>query len=258
MSPTVRRLHTKRLTAVIALIVSGVAIAIPPTVLPDGAHADSAAAKSQWQKVMSTSFNTKAAAGKVDEVYADKVVVYDDSDEYKQANLSVHDGKLDVNLHGKNGVAFFFRPTATTRGMTYGRYVYKFKVTKAANQRAAFLLWPNSGVWSDGEVDFPEGSFENPLHGYHHTTNPDQCATPPGCNEAIHIEASGSWRKAHTAEMRWTPRSISYYVDGKRVKTVDRLLPVGDHRLTFQSVPGPKAKPGHLYIYSVIEYRWVG
>lgn len=230
--------------------------------MPGGASADdtpvtSSAATGTWQKLMGTSFNTKAAAGKVGEVYADQVVFYDDSEQYKQANVSVHDGKLDVALNNKTGAAFFFRPTPDTRGMTYGRYIVKFKAVAGTQQRAAFNLWPNSNVWSDGEVDFPEGSFDTPLHGYHHTRDPGQCASAPGCNEAIHIEASGSWRTTHEAEIRWTPDSVRYYLDGKRVETVTRHIPAGDHRFTFQTAPKPTAKAGHLYIYSIVQYGWV-
>jgi hypothetical protein len=67
---------------------------------------------------MTTTFATPAAAGAVDNVYAQKIIVYTDSSQYKQANLSAHDGMLDVKLDGKTGAAFYFRPTPTTKGMT--------------------------------------------------------------------------------------------------------------------------------------------
>ena len=54
-------------------------------------------------------------------------MVYHDSHRYQSKNLSVHHGKLDVNLNG--GAAFFFRPTPDTKGQTYGRFKIKFKVT---------------------------------------------------------------------------------------------------------------------------------
>jgi hypothetical protein len=207
---------------------------------------------------MTTSFDTPAAAGAVDNVYAQKILVYADSSQYKQANLSAHDGKLDVKLDGKTGAAFYFRPTPTTKGMTYGRYVVSFQVEQASGGSAGFVLWPNSNVWSHGEIDFPEGWYDSPLVGWHHTTDAGQCASAPGCNEAIKIPASGSWRDRHVMDLRWTPTSVSYYLDGQLLKTVDRLLPVGDHRLTIQAAATTNSKPGHLNLYDVAVYRWAG
>lgn len=234
------------------------ALAVPLVVLPEGAQAGAGEPADPWVQTMTTSFDTPAAAGRVDNVYAQKIVVYADSDTYEQDNLSAHDGKLDVTLDGRTGAAFYFRPTPTTKGMTYGRYVVSFQVSEAVGNSAAFLFWPNSNVWSDGEIDFPEGSFDSALHGWHHTTDPAQCATPPGCNEAIALPATGSWRDPHTADVRWTPTSVTYYLDGTLVATVDRLLPVGDHRFTIQTAPTAASQPGHLYLYSASLYRWAG
>ena len=87
---------------------------------------------------------------------------------------------------------------------------------------------------------------------------PRPVRAPPGCNEAIEIPASGSSRDPHVIDLRWTPTSVSYYLDGRLLKTVNRLLPVGDHRFTIQSAPTANLRPGHLYIYNATLYRWAG
>ena len=255
-SAAARRRRHGRLWSGLAL--SSLAAALPLAVLAGGTRPDTAAAASPWAQTMTTTFATPASAGAVGNVYAQKIIVYTDSSQYKRANLSAHDGMLDVKLDGKTGAAFYFRPTPTTKGMTYGRYVVSFQVQQAVGNSAAFVLWPNSNVWSDGEIDFPEGWFDYPLRGWHHTTDPGQCASPPGCNEAIEIPASGSWRDPHVIDLRWSPTSVSYYLDGRLLKTVDRLLPVGDHRFTIQSAPTANSQPGHLYIYNATLYRWAG
>ncbi len=105
-------------------------------------------------------------------------MLYHDSHKYQSKNLSVHHGKLDVNLDG--GAAFFFRPTPDTKGQTYGRFKIKFKVTGGFGYSAAVQLWPivqpgetEHQAWSRGEIDFPEGRFgpTRQIFGFHHTTN---------------------------------------------------------------------------------------
>ena len=76
-SPAARRPRHGRLRSALAL--SSLAMAIPPVVLSGGGHPDAAAAASPWAQTMTTSFDTPAAAGAVDNVYAQKIIVYDDS-----------------------------------------------------------------------------------------------------------------------------------------------------------------------------------
>ena len=216
-----------------------------------------AAAADVWVKTLSETFDTDAAAGKVATKYVNKMVVYHDSDKYRSSNLSVHHGKLDVNLKG--GAAFYFRPTPKTKGQTYGRFKIKFKVTGGFGYSAAFQLWPiaqpgesSHDAWSRGEIDFPEGRFgpTRQIFGFHHTTT---CT--PGCQPAIRVPTGETFMETHTTEIVWTPRSVSYYIDGRLLTSIDKHKPVGDHRFTVQSgADSPDARPGHLYIYSVAQY----
>jgi len=210
-----------------------------------------------WEKTLSETFDTNAAAGMVATRYADKLVLYHDSHKYQSKNVSIHHGKLDVALNG--GAAFFFRPTPKTKGQTYGRFKIRFKVTGGFGYSAAVQLWPISQLgetehqaWSRGEIDFPEGRFgpNRQIFGFHHTTN---CT--PGCQAAIRVPTGESFMETHTTEIRWTPKGVSYYMDGRLLTTIDRHPPVGDHRFTVQTgADVADARPGHLYIYSVAQY----
>ena len=61
--------------------------------------------------------------------------------------------------------------------------------------------------------------------------------------------------ETHTTEIKWTPQGVSYYMDGRLLTTIDRHMPVGDHRFTVQTgADVTDAKRGHLYIYSVAQY----
>jgi hypothetical protein len=52
---------------------------------------------------------------------------------------------------------------------TYGRYSVRFKADSAMpGYGGVFQLWPSSQVWAEGEMDFPEGSYEGSLNLYHH------------------------------------------------------------------------------------------
>ena len=216
-----------------------------------------AAAAEVWEKTLSETFDTNAVAGKVATKYADTLVLYHDSHKYQRKNVSVHHGKLDVKLDG--GAAFFFRPTPETKGQTYGRFKIKFKVRGGFGYSAAVQLWPitqpgetEHQAWSRGEIDFPEGRFgpTRQIFGFHHTTT---CT--PGCQPAIRVPTGETFMETHTTEIKWTPQSVSYYMDGRLLTTIDRHLPVGDHRFTVQSgADVPEAQPGHLYIYSVAQY----
>jgi hypothetical protein len=236
------------LTASLALAAVTAAAPTPP-----------AEADVSWVKTMGTSFNTSAKAGTVGQVYRDKMVIYDDGPQYRAANLSVHDGKLDVRLTGKTGAAFFFKPTPTTVGQTYAKVTVKFKVVGGDNYGAAFMLWPNEKPGESSlqaasrvEIDFPEGRFDKGrlIYGFHHR---GPCSNADECHKHERIDTGKSFlNTVHTAQTIWSNGGVRYVLDGRQVGYVAKWKPAGDHRVTVQTAPqDAHASAGHLYLYSI-------
>ncbi len=212
----------------------------------------------EWAKVLKEKFSTPAASGNVLETYSRSMVAYHDNAQYRRANLSVHDGKLDIKLKGTTGAAVVFGPPHSVWGQTYGKFRIRFQVTGGSSYGAAFMLWPTSDVWSHGEIDFPEGSFDDQIHVFHHPTPcdlDDVPGTPPHCASFDGLPTGKSWHTTHTATTEWTPGMVRYYLDNKLIKTVTHDVPTTKHRMTVQVAPvSGKKTEGHLFIHSVAIY----
>ncbi len=81
----------------------------------------------------------------------------------------MHDGSMDVKLETIAGKPRVFAPiprlSSTSKwphnGMLGGRYSVDVKLSgPIPRYKQAFLTWPDSGVWADGELDFPEGEYD--------------------------------------------------------------------------------------------------
>ena len=99
-------------------------------------------------------------------------------------------------------------------GQTYGRYAVRFKAdTDLEGYKAAWLLWPDEPeTWpQNGELDFPEGDFDNEIEGYVHwqggQSSDDQWGAASGTSFA-------AW---HTAVIEWEPDRVAYYLDGQLI-----------------------------------------
>jgi hypothetical protein len=94
---------------------------------------------------------------------------------YRAEQASVHDGSMDVKLQTIDGKPRVFAPIPKVpvalggqgnawphNGQLGGRYSVDVKISgPIPRYKQAFLLWPDSGQWADGELDFPEGEFDS-------------------------------------------------------------------------------------------------
>ena len=130
-----------------------------------------------WKQIFTEDFDKDAPIGSFPGrcAYGSKWDVYKDGtpDTTGKATympskvLSARDGILDWYLHSEGGEPY----TATAlprlvspnayKGITYGRFVTRFKITETAPRYSqVFLLWPDSEKWpADGEFDFPAGDL---------------------------------------------------------------------------------------------------
>ncbi|HEX8555964.1 MAG TPA: glycoside hydrolase family 16 protein, partial [Sphingomonas sp.] len=118
-----------------------------------------------------------------------------------------------------------------------------------------FQLWPSSQVWAEGEMDFPEGSYEGSLNLYHHRvgSNPEQ--------NYLVKSGLGKWTDWHTATIEWLPGSVTYSLDGVVVAKVTDPAQVAStpHNWVFQTASHtggdvPNHVQGHVYIDWVVAY----
>lgn len=175
---------------------------------------------------------------------------------------SVQDGIYDcvVRTIGATPNVCALTPTATGRwweGSLYGRYSVRFEVDPIPGYKIAWLLWPSSNRWSQGEIDFPEGDLDGTITGASH----DVQGSPSIDRWFLdtHVGMS-SW---HTATIEWRPGSITFGLDGTTWRTTDpRALPSSPMRWALQaesrlSATPPKASAtGHIRIDWLTEYRY--
>lgn len=143
--------------------------------------------------------------------------------------VSVHDGVMDVALGTGAGAAGTFGSSAGAWDHVGGSFSVRAKATGGDGNGAAFMLWPTSGTWSDGEIDFPEGNFEDSPSAFHHSMTTGKEA------DRVQIGTGVSWRDWHTYTVDWVPgESVTYSVDGKVLDTVTHDVPTTPHRFMFQ------------------------
>ena len=127
--------------------------------------------------------------------------------------VSIHNGMMDLYLHTANGVHLVAAPEPVIPGagpgggLTYGMYEVRFKAQPVPGYKTAWLLWPDSNQWSDGEIDWPEGNLNATMGAFmHHVGDPE-------AQDAYLTSATyGTW---HTATIEWTPSAVTFLLDGK-------------------------------------------
>ncbi len=178
-----------------------------------------------WKQVFAEDFNTPQAMGQFPgDAYGARWTSYNGFYDFRGIGffdparvISVHDGALDMYLHTANGIPLGAAPVPLVNGkwggQIYGRYSVRFKADSLAHFGLGWLLWPDSGNWNEGEIDFPEGGLSGTIHGYTH------CINDPSKNCAIintNVAFASGW---HTTTVEWTPGQIKYILDGNVLAT---------------------------------------
>jgi hypothetical protein len=178
---------------------------------------------------------------------------------------SVHGGVFDCDLHTEGTVpqVCALTPTRTGRwweGRRYGRYSVRFRADAAPGYKIAWLLWPSSNRWSEGELDFPEAPLNGAITGAAHRLGSDPAQTP------LYVRTGVRMQRWHTATIAWSPGRVSYALDGKRVATTTSrsAVPTKPMRWALQAesalsaTPPDRAVHAHIRIDWLTEYAWTG
>lgn len=165
--------------------------------------------------------------------------------------ITCHDSMMDLFLRTENGVHLVAapRPLPPLDRQLYGRYAMCFRADPIVGYKAAWLLWPTSEIWPrDGEIDFPEGSFDKTIYAFLHrqgaTVGTDQDAYPSG-------KTFAAW---HVAVIEHRPGDVRFYLDNLLIGHSTSRVPNTTMRVVLQnetnlgSTPPPDTSRGHVYL----------
>ncbi|OII10438.1 hypothetical protein BIU97_09885 [Curtobacterium sp. MCBA15_009] len=232
-----------------AALVAGGLVPVAPAAASSAPRGD----VGNFRQTVREQFSTKAAAGgQFASTYAKTWQPYPDGTGgmyFSGSQISAHNGYMDVRLDGKRGAAGTFGTPKGAWSHKGGKFTVRAKATGGDGNGAAFMLWPSSDVWSDGEIDYPEGNFDARPMVHHHSMRPGREAAATSTDTGV------DWRRWHTYSIEWIPgKSVRYRLDGKVISTVTHDVPRTEHRYMFQT--GDWGASGHLYIdwYSTYTY----
>jgi beta-glucanase (GH16 family) len=175
--------------------------------------------------------------------------------------VSIHNGMMDLYLHTANGVHLVAAPEpvipnapGSDGGLLYGRYEIRFMADAVPGYKTAWLLWPDSNVWNDGEIDFPEANLNSTITASMHHVGDPQVEEFYTTNFTY-----SSW---HTAIIQWTPQSVIFTMDGQVIgdDTNASLIASTPMHWVLQTEtqltggPPSDSASGHVYIAWVTAY----
>jgi hypothetical protein len=206
-----------------------------------------------WHQTYAQDFTTAATPAQFAATYP-RMFPYADNSSYAQSNISVSAGSLNINERADGvGAAVVVRSSSDTGwGQIYGRYSVRFRADAANNFGSAFLLWPDSNVWGDGETDYPEGNFADQIHVYEHCLGAN---APSNC---LTVNTGASWQAWHVATTEWSPTSVKFFLDGTLIGTDTSAVSTASRHWVMQTAGNAGSQTGSLQIDWVALYARVG
>ncbi|MBM9467872.1 glycoside hydrolase family 16 protein [Nakamurella leprariae] len=209
-----------------------------------------------WRQVFSDDFTEDLAPGQFPGPYEGRWSTYDGFQDTRKTGwydddiLSVQNGALRMDLHtGADGrrltAALVPLLDGEWGGTTFGRYSIRFRADPIPGYGAAWLLWPDSDRWDDGEIDFPEGEFNSGIKAYNHC--PGRAAFHCGT-----FDTGVGFDDWHVATTTWTSTEVVFQLDGVVIgRVTDNITQVPMHWVlqteTWVYPPGPEVR-GSVYI----------
>lgn len=215
-----------------------------------------------WRQVFTEDFNTDAPIGGFMEAYKDQFTFYadgwpdtagqkgDPSRYYPSKVVSASGGLLDLYLHTEDGTPMAAALLPIIEDHTYGKYTIRFKSDPLPGFKTAWLLWPDTDDWNEGEIDFPEGSLDGNIHAFMH---------PIGLDGQDAFDTDANYQTWHTASIEWTEGKVDFILDGKIIGTSTSKIPNTPFHWVIQTesclngCPDPSTA-GHLQIDWAVAY----
>jgi hypothetical protein len=203
-----------------------------------------------WARTFSDDFINDQRRGTWPGSYANRWDGYDCEDDWnisgacnstgvtaydRETVVSAGNGVMKYYIHTENGLPRTAAEVPKIGGrwnsQMYGRYTVRFRVMEPTPRYvAAFLLWPSSDNWKEGEVNWPEGHFDGYAHMYTHDLNGNPKVNAYAKNSGIKM--SSGW---HTATTEWRPGRIRFLMDGRKVGETTKGVPVHPMRWVLQT-----------------------
>lgn len=219
---------------------------------------------SGWNQTYAEDFNTPVAYGAFPGPYAGTLMSYSGFSDafhtgfFDQSIISVQNGALDIYLHTQNGRALGAAPIPLVNGQwggqTYGKFSVRMRADALDGYGTGFLLWPDSGNTSDGEIDFPESGLSEGAKGYNH------CLRAPTSNCMV-VETNYQYSAWHTYSIEWTPKQLRFLIDDAVVGSTSNNIPSRPLHWVMQVATHgtPSASTaGHLLIDWATIYSYAG
>jgi len=233
-----------------------------PTKVPSVAPGTTTTARSGptslpgWKLIFREDFAANAASGRFLSSYPDFGAYpwgWLDSSRrghYDPNILTVSGGMLNIHLFtssdGIHHVAAPYPKPPGARDQLYGRYSVRFRADPVDGYKTAWLLWPQSGVWSDGEIDFPEGDLTGTFSAFMHYVGAPA--------EQDYFGTGTGYAAWHVATTEWSPNRVAFYLDGKLIGASTRHVPATPMHFVLQtetelgSAPIPSAAAGNVQV----------
>ncbi|WP_448614645.1 glycoside hydrolase family 16 protein [Modestobacter sp. URMC 112] len=164
--------------------------------------------------------------------------------------LSAEDGRLRFDMHFDNGEFLGAALVAErTHGQRFGRYTIRWRADPVAGYGLAFLLWPDSDAWPhDGEIDFPEGRLTGTIKAYAHHADAN--------GEQDQFDTHRTMEEWQTTVIEWTPKAVTFYLDGELVGSSTTAVPQEPMHLVLQAGTATSEEPPED-ARGFIEVDWV-
>lgn len=206
-----------------------------------------ASAPAGWTRTFSEDFTTDAASGKFSDTYGDRFVAYDGFNDtsgagkYSESALSTSGGNLNMRMHTDAsgqpiGAAIVPLVGGQWGGQVEARYDIRMRADSLPGYGVAGLLWSDNNVWSDGEIDFPEGALDG------NVTLSNHCPQSPADN-CLHEDLDTTFTGWHTYTVERTATKLTFYVDGKVVASTTQNLPTKPLHWVLQAATHTGEKP---------------
>lgn len=225
-----------------------------------------------WRQTDAQDFTTPAALGRVGEVYGEDMRGYSGFPDTSgrgiyspDSVLSVSNGRLDFFLHSEAGLprVACVIPFGYS-GQKYGRYSVRFRADMLPDYKIAFLLWPLSNDWNEGEIDWPEGKLDGSKF---YATSAISGSLDEGAmkfDPSVRGYSPTDATDWHVATTEWTPGSVKWFWDGELVSQTElpAAVPVTNLRWSLQTetkdglVTPDTSTAGHLQIDWAVQYAY--
>lgn len=167
---------------------------------------------------------------------------------------TVQDSVLHEHLYtaGSTPQVMALTPPLSSGGQLYGRYAVRFKSDVVPGYKLAWLLWPSSDDWSQGEVDFPEGDAGGEISGYAHDT------TGQPSRNAWYLNTGKPMTSWHTAVIEWSPDKLTFILDGIAHSTTDpKAIPTHKMGWVLQTETQLSAEAPSPSVSGTVSIDWV-